>query len=316
MADPPLHPEWQEGDHSGLVQIPGNRSLFLRAAGPKRTTKSTPAVIIEHGLGGSCSEWLAVQRLVAKIARVYVYERAGYVPSDPPSPEQPPTYTTIAADLKSLLDSADVQPPYVLVGHSLGGHLIRQFLADYGSDVVKGMLIVDSAPVTTKLPDNWPELLGDSSYFGIAGVDANHAIPDDEYAEVKAGDARNEAIASLEMQHKDQSASELNDRLKGKQALGDGRLSVIFCDEATDLRKIYDYGVRNGNGSNEAQEALKKRLEDMSQLDERGMRKHLALSSNARFVKAVGKQKTHNVQVVDPKFVAREVEWVCGLTSG
>ena len=89
-------------------------------------------------------------------------------------------------------------------------------------------------------------------------------------------------------------------------------LLVICCEEAEDMRKIYDYGLHHGRGSAEAREAMRRRLEDMAEWNEAGMREHLKLSRNARFVKAVGRQRTHNVHMMDPGFVAREVEWVYG----
>lgn len=302
---------WLKGDHSGLVQLPDNRRLYLQGAGPQRTSKSDPAVVIVYGLCSSTIEWLAVQRLVSNFARTYVYERAGYFPSDPPPTDKPPTAKNIAADLKLLLETAAVPPPYVLVGHSLGGLLIRQFLADYGKDFVSGMVIVDSAPIRTAIPDGFDELIGDSSYNAIVGLDANCAIPEEEYKLAQTREPQNSDIASKESSTFDTAAGELNDRMKGQNLLCDGRLSVIFCDEATDVQKVYDHAVEKGHGSDEAREAVRKRLEDMSVVDETAMREHLVLSSEARLVKADGKRKTHNVQIVDPEFVAKEIKWVC-----
>jgi hypothetical protein len=66
----------------------------------------------------------------------------------------------------------------------------------------------------------------------------------------------------------------INERIRERgKVLGNGRLGVIFCDESVDLRKIYKHGVENGNGSaeaREAREAPRVRLEDMSDVDERG----------------------------------------------
>jgi pimeloyl-ACP methyl ester carboxylesterase len=48
-----------------------------------------------------------------------------------------------AAELAALLEQADEQPPYLLVGHSLGVHTVRIFTADYPSQVV-GLVLVDA----------------------------------------------------------------------------------------------------------------------------------------------------------------------------
>lgn len=304
--------DWSQGEHRGKVRLPEGHSLYLIASGPARSGHETPAVVIEHGMGGAASEWVKVQRLVARFARVYVYERAGYHHSDPPT--KAPTAQNIAADLRSLLSTAGVEPPYLLVGHSYGGILIRQFLADYSRDVF-GMVVVDSAPVVNEVPPSWSTLLGDSTYEEIVGLNANRAVSDEEYQTIRHESDINEregGIAEQEYKLRYESSKPLKDRLDGRQALGNGRLSVIFCDESNDFGKVYKHGVEHGNGTEEAREALRKRLEGMSEIDEAAMREHLVLSSDSRFVKAEGKRKTHNVQLVDPEFVAREIEWVYG----
>ncbi|KAK3046376.1 hypothetical protein LTR09_012152 [Extremus antarcticus] len=305
--------DWSRGEHQGPVQLPDGRHLYLIVSGPGRRSPAEPVVIIEHGLDGTASEWLAVQRLVARFARVYVYERAGHHRSDPPS--QPPTSENIAADLRSLLTQAGIQPPYLLVGHSYGGVLIRQFLADYTSSVT-GMVIVDSAPVVNRVPDSWSTLLGDATYEDVIGLTANRAVPAEEWKTIMHERKLNEGIAEQEFEYLLGSSKKLRDRLRGQQLLEDHRLSVVFCDESNDFRKVYEYGVEHGNGTEEAREALRKHLEDMSAVDEAGMRQHLTLSSHARFVKAEGKRRTHNVHLVDPQFVAREISWMLKERDG
>ncbi len=54
----------------------------------------------------------------------------------------PRTADEIAGELHTLLHSAGVNPPYVLVGHSLGGYTIRCFRGMYPNEVV-GMVLVD-----------------------------------------------------------------------------------------------------------------------------------------------------------------------------
>jgi hypothetical protein len=80
----------------------------------------------------------------------------------------------------------------------------------------------------------------------------------------------------------------INERVKGKQLFGDGRLSMIFRDESVDFGKAYEFGFKHGNGTEEAREALRVRLEDMTEIDEKGQREHLSLSSRSQFVVAEG----------------------------
>ena len=83
-----------------------------------------------------------MQAEVARFTRICTYYRAGYAWSDP-GPEFD-TFDQATHDLHLLLTNADVRGPYVLVGHSLGGMLIRFYQAKYPNDVV-GMVLVDSS---------------------------------------------------------------------------------------------------------------------------------------------------------------------------
>jgi len=111
-----------------------------------------PTVILEAGIGDFSVEWSLVQPDVAKFARVCSYDRAGDGWSD--MGPQPRTMRQLVYELHTLLDKADVRPPYVLVGHSYGGWLVRLYTATYPSDVV-GMVLVEAGA------DNPVRVLGD-----------------------------------------------------------------------------------------------------------------------------------------------------------
>lgn len=44
----------------------------------------------------------------------------------------------------------------------------------------------------------------------------------------------------------------------------------MFCDESVAFGKILSFAIMKGNGSQEAREAMRKRSEDMSEVDEKG----------------------------------------------
>ena len=65
----------------------------------------------------------------------------------------------------------------------------------------------------------------------------------------------------------------------------------------------------------EEQEVVRRHCLKMSRVDEAAQREQLALSSNARFVRADGKRATHNVHVVDPEWVAGQIKWALDGTE-
>ena len=85
--------------------------------------------------------WKDVHPEVASFTRVCRYDRAGLAHSDyGPTPRDA---ELTAQDLHTLLTKANIAPPYILVGHSFGGLLIRRYAFDFPNDVV-GMIFVDA----------------------------------------------------------------------------------------------------------------------------------------------------------------------------
>jgi pimeloyl-ACP methyl ester carboxylesterase len=114
----------------------GGRRLALTCSG-----EGTPTVVLETGLGAESSEWGAVQRDIAQITRVCRYDRARRGASDiAPSPR---TALDMVGDLHTLLRVAGIAGPFVLVGHSFGGMLMRLF-AHHFADEVSGVVLVDA----------------------------------------------------------------------------------------------------------------------------------------------------------------------------
>jgi pimeloyl-ACP methyl ester carboxylesterase len=106
------------------------------------TGEGSPTVILDSGLGDSYVSWRRVQPDIAKFTRVCSYDRAGLGYSDPSS--RPRTSRVIAEELHALLKSAGVAPPYVLVGHSMGGYNVRVYASLYRTEAA-GMVLVDAS---------------------------------------------------------------------------------------------------------------------------------------------------------------------------
>lgn len=117
----------------------GGYKLHVNCDG--KASKGKPTVILLHGLGGFSFDWALVQPRVARFARVCSYDRAGQAWSDPGRKPRGPLKS--ATELRALLTNAGIKPPYVLVGHSLGGIIARVFASQYPNDV-GGIVLVDS----------------------------------------------------------------------------------------------------------------------------------------------------------------------------
>lgn len=97
-------------------------------------------VIFESGFGTDLRSWRKVAPQVAQVARAFTYSRAGYGKSDP-RPE-PRTFEQATLELDQLIAAAKLAPPFILVGHSYGGLLVRAFAARHPAQVA-GMVLVD-----------------------------------------------------------------------------------------------------------------------------------------------------------------------------
>jgi pimeloyl-ACP methyl ester carboxylesterase len=106
------------------------------------TGQGTPTVILESGLGDTYLSWQKVQPQIAHFARVCSYDRAGLGYSY--YSRNPSTSKYFAEELHTLLHNAGVSPPYILVGHSMGGFDVRLYASSYRSEVA-GMVLVDSS---------------------------------------------------------------------------------------------------------------------------------------------------------------------------
>jgi pimeloyl-ACP methyl ester carboxylesterase len=115
----------------------GGYKLFYECRG-----LGSPTVILEAGGDADSSAWSRVVAGVEGTARVCVYDRAGLGRSD--GAPAPRTYADMTEDLETLLEKARIEGPYVLVGWSMGGNLVRLYASRHPQDVV-GMVLVDSA---------------------------------------------------------------------------------------------------------------------------------------------------------------------------
>jgi pimeloyl-ACP methyl ester carboxylesterase len=124
-----------------LVSVGAHR-LHLHCLG-----SGGPAVVFDAALGGSSLSWTYVQPAVAAFTTACTYDRAGFGWSD--AGPLPRTAGRIADELHTLVTTAAIPRPFVLVGHSFGAFSIRAFAASHPDDVA-GLVFVDPAH-----PEEW-----------------------------------------------------------------------------------------------------------------------------------------------------------------
>lgn len=121
-----------------LVTVDG-RQVELATAGDGGGV----TVVFESGLGEDWTHWDEVASQVARHAPVFAYSRPGFGASDPMTTPRDPK--TIVEELRALLASQGYAPPYIVVGHSMGGGYMELFAKAHPDEVV-GAVLVDPRP--------------------------------------------------------------------------------------------------------------------------------------------------------------------------
>ena len=134
----------------------GGRSLRVVRAGP---ASAQPLIVCEHGAFGCAADWAVVQeKLAAKGLRSLAYDRAGLGHSD--AGPEPRDGRAINDDLEALLGALREAGPVLLVGHSMGGLMVRLFALERDRPLV-GLVLVDAVtPDVFSLPGGGATIRG------------------------------------------------------------------------------------------------------------------------------------------------------------
>ena len=119
----------------------GGADVVVRCLGIRDRGK--PLVVLEAGGGDGLSSWSTVQSPIAEFARVCAYDRPTLIrgtvgPRAGSSPDQ------VVQTLRDVLSALGERPPYIMVGHSIGGMIVRLYAMKYPAEV-SGMILVDSS---------------------------------------------------------------------------------------------------------------------------------------------------------------------------
>lgn len=116
----------------------GGRALYSRYV-----RRGAPTVVFIAGLGDGSDSWDAVQAAISQETSTFSYDRAGIGRSQ--AVLGPRTCLELAEELSEILQKLDIEQPYILVGHSLGG-LVARLYASSHPELVTGMVLIDAAP--------------------------------------------------------------------------------------------------------------------------------------------------------------------------
>jgi pimeloyl-ACP methyl ester carboxylesterase len=106
--------------------------------------KGSPTLVLINGAGGPIEGWLRVLEPLSAQGTVFAYNRPGTGGSGKPVVAQ--TGEVIVESLRALLLQAHLSPPYLLVGHSLGGLAVNLFARTFPAEVSGVVLLDATAP--------------------------------------------------------------------------------------------------------------------------------------------------------------------------
>jgi pimeloyl-ACP methyl ester carboxylesterase len=235
-----------------------------------------------------------VQPQISQSTRVCSYDRAGLGYSD--SSPRPRTSNEIAKELHTLLHSAGISPPYVLVGHSMGGFDVRLYASLYREEVA-GMVLVDAShpeqqrrfpPALNDLDATWvreQEFLEFTMPFGLPrllGFCSNDA-------EVRAAECDfhnvHESVAELKF------VAESAAQTSTTGSLGEMPLTVLSADPNSPQYDLPEDLVKPAN------DAWQQMQKELAQLSTRG-------------TQVVAKDSGHYIQLDRPDVVIEAVRKV------
>jgi len=164
-------PQSTSGD---LVKLPNGHKMFFECSG---NPNAIPTVILANGRGlGTADSWALVQQKVPSSIRTCSYDAIGAGHSDhvQGAPQSRPI-DQVVSEMHDLFQTAQLKRPYVLVGTSAGGILVRRYQQQYPHEVA-GLVLVDSsheemewrdAAISPLIDPNWnnPEYLRDNGFL-------------------------------------------------------------------------------------------------------------------------------------------------------
>ncbi|HEX3054189.1 MAG TPA: alpha/beta hydrolase [Aggregatilineaceae bacterium] len=282
------------------------------------TGEGSPTVIMDAGHGDFSLNFRSLQDTVSDFTQVCTFDRAGYGWSE--AGPQPRTSQQNVDELKILLENAEIEGPYVLVGHSLGGINMIMF-ANENPDLVAGVLLLDSShPEQMEiLKAEIPEMVEvENQLSQVYSVLAEQAAQAPITADMIAGlepaglpeDLMDTWTALFTQQKNLQAAADEYAALEE---------SLVEAADHSDLGDIPLIVIAHGMPLSEAMppEALEQlglTVETLDKYEEiwRGLQEdHLTRSTNSKLV--IAENSTHYVYVTEPELAVDAIKELAGI---
>ncbi len=215
--------------------------------------EGTPIVILQAGGTADSTWWYWIQNQLATHVRVCAFDRPGMGWSEPTT--EPCDALTLVGELHTLLEEADVRPPYVMAGHSWGAVLTRIYAAQYPPEI-EGIALIDSAILYPKhfadqaAFDAWKgAFAGQHTVFGAMmrlglprltdpATFENAGYPPDVALELVALHSRNDVIDTDYAEFQDEMWA-LTKASATAENLGDLPMTVLWAPESWRNQDVY-----------------------------------------------------------------------------
>lgn len=223
-----------------------------------------------------------MNRSITKFARTLLYDRCGYGPSSEISPNtEVISAVDIATELNDLLAAADLAGPFVLICHSYGGIIAREFV-HLRRDDVHGVVFVDANQELNTIEGPWPAPYINSVTEGldiwdVVGICQNHRLLKDEWEALLSGNEewkeKHARVAAPEangyMNSGKALAAKKHFDLEDPPLLGSCPVSVIKGRTYKDFQLMLEAGTKARSGTEKERRQFAEMIERYDQDDER-----------------------------------------------
>jgi pimeloyl-ACP methyl ester carboxylesterase len=296
-----------------LVDL-GSYELEMTIRGPPRRAHN-PIVVIIPDIGSSVKEWTAVTQGLAESTSVLNYERAGYGKSEAAPQSDSRSAREIAVELHTLLKTAKVAPPYIMICHSYGGIILKEFINLRNMAQFKGFVFVNANTGDTPMTLLGPHVQALQQEVNTLELcyGERHRLSESEWDTLSKEEVcpEHQAAAAREIAgYHAQQDDHYNSKQSGfeKHELGRVPLVVLHADSAVDLGKIYTEGLRLGNGADADRVAIRQSIQEVNESEGKVQRMLLELSERSKF-QHVG-DSGPRIHLTAPESVVDAVIWI------